>query len=78
MTREIPRKGSLTNAERHRILADLDEILARTSRVRDHLDVAARRGGLSPSSWSTSQMDALVRAAHELVAVTEETPVNDT
>lgn len=67
----------LSLSERDRVLRDLAEILARTGRVRDHLTVAARRAGTSPSSWSDAQLDALTAAASQLTMAAERAPVVD-
>lgn len=77
MAQEDVQRPRLSPAERDRVLLDLTEILARTDRVRDHLLVAARRAGTSPSGWSTRQLDALTAAAFQLTKAAERAPVVD-
>ena len=76
MSPDTGRRVVLNNSERNRVLDDLNGILARTSVISEHLEVAAARAGSDLSVWTETQLDSMMEAARALRRAVESAPLN--
>ena len=77
VARQLGGRVSLTRGEQLRIREELQNIVASTEIVREHLFIAALRQEAEPSSWSTKRLDEIVGAARGLIKAVFYVPVVD-
>lgn len=65
----------LASSERARMVDECNRILAATSVLTEHLEVAAARADVALTGWTDTQLDALIRAARGLRGAVEAAPL---
>jgi cytochrome c2 len=75
MGKDTGRRVVLTLPERTRVLDELNTILARTSIVAEHLEVAAARQQAVTIVWTDDQLDSILGAARSLRTAVERAPL---
>lgn len=75
MGKDTGRRVVLTLSERTRVLDELNSILAKTSVVAEHLEVASARQGAVTTVWTDDQLDSILEAARALRGAVERAPL---